>query len=203
MKYLLVIFFLLAGKVSAQSSDKMLYPDSTTKFVDTAGNTISQAQFMSAMATGQYTFEPKLDNGKMVSISLKKTVSKLNVGSILPDIRTGKITIINCWFIHCAGCLEEMPKLNELAEKYKNDTNVVFVAVTYDKAADVNAFLKKKPFKYQQLTDQKEMLDQWGIAVYPTHLVLDAEGRIVYKAVTSDAAGVDRIDQLITTLKSH
>src|ERR687893_223477 len=49
----------------------------------------------------------------------------------------GKVVVINFWFTGCPPCIEEMPKLNELVEKFK-DKDVVFIAPTWDNEATLN-----------------------------------------------------------------
>lgn len=52
-----------------------------------------------------------------------------------------KPTLLNFWFTECAPCIAEMPVLNKLKEKYKNQVN--FVSITWENRNDVVKFLKK------------------------------------------------------------
>ncbi|WP_282016095.1 TlpA family protein disulfide reductase [Marinifilum flexuosum] len=90
----------------------------------------------------------------------------------------GKPTIINFWFTGCAPCVDEMPVLNKIKEKYKDDFN--FVAITYEKKEDVTSFLEKHPFEFQHLVDAKDFIDQLGIKTYPMNLFLDKNGVVRY-----------------------
>lgn len=62
------------------------------------------------------------------------TISKSNT--------IGKVVVINFWFSTCKPCISEIPELNEVYEKFQNDTNVVFAAVTYENRKTVKKFLK-------------------------------------------------------------
>jgi len=90
----------------------------------------------------------------------------------------GKPTMINFWFTRCAPCIDEMPVLNKIKEKYKDDFN--FIAITYEKKEDVEKFLKKHPFEFEHLIDAKDFTDQLGIKAYPMNLFLDKEGVLKY-----------------------
>ena len=90
----------------------------------------------------------------------------------------GKPTMINLWYTTCKPCIEEMPVLNKIKEKYKNDFN--FIAVTYEKKEDVENFLKKHPFNFKHLVNAQEFTDQLGIKSYPKNLFLDSNGVLRY-----------------------
>lgn len=90
----------------------------------------------------------------------------------------GKPTMINFWFTKCAPCIDEMPILNKIKEKYKDDFN--FIAITYEKKEDVEKFLKKHPFDFEHLINAKDFTDQLGIQGYPMNLFLDKNGVLKY-----------------------
>jgi len=104
-----------------------------------------------------------------------KTLSGKNFNSIQLK---GKPTMINFWFTSCKPCIEEMPVLNKIKEKYKNDFN--FIAVTYEKKEDVKNFLEKYPFHFKHLINAKEFTDQLGMKSYPKNLFLDKKGILKY-----------------------
>jgi cytochrome oxidase Cu insertion factor (SCO1/SenC/PrrC family) len=66
------------------------------------------------------------------------------------DLKTlkGKTVTLKFWFTSCAPSITEIPELNGLITKYKDDSSVVFVAITYNSPDDVKAFLKQKDFKF-------------------------------------------------------
>lgn len=86
----------------------------------------------------------------------------------------GKVTVLNFWFTGCKPCIREMPELNELVEKYGESVN--FLAPTFDSAERVEAFMKKREFKYVSLPNSKSLNESLGINVYPTHLIVDKKG---------------------------
>ncbi|QDW28197.1 TlpA family protein disulfide reductase [Pedobacter sp. KBS0701] len=66
------------------------------------------------------------------------------------DLRdsTGKIFVLNFWFINCPPCKSEIPQLNELVAKYKDNKDVVFLAIALDEKYDLKSFLKSTTFDY-------------------------------------------------------
>lgn len=88
----------------------------------------------------------------------------------------GKPTVINFWFTSCPPCIEEIPILNKLKEKYGKKVN--FISITYNNKKTVEEFLKKNIFKFEHITDSKVQIDSLNISAYPTTLILDKAGII-------------------------
>jgi thiol-disulfide isomerase/thioredoxin len=90
----------------------------------------------------------------------------------------GKPTLINFWYAACAPCIDEMPVLNKIYEKYKEEYN--FIAVTYEPKEKVDLFLKKHPYNFFHIVDAKEFTDKLEIKTYPLNLFLDKNGIVKY-----------------------
>lgn len=115
----------------------------------------------------------------------------------------GKIVVYNLWFVGCPPCMEEIPKLNEIAQQYKS-ADVVFVGLSTSSAADVNKFLTKQPFDYRLVPAAgREMLMNFGLpdksgtlnVAFPTHVVVNREGYIEYRST-----GIKGIEGIRTVL---
>lgn len=92
---------------------------------------------------------------------------------------TGKITVVNFWFINCPPCRMEIPDLNELVTKYASDS-VRFVAVALDGRYELEEFLKGSPFRYQVVDNGRSLAQRYGVQSYPTHVVVDREGKVYF-----------------------
>jgi thiol-disulfide isomerase/thioredoxin len=94
----------------------------------------------------------------------------------------GKIVVIKCWFLACLPCVQEMPALNELRQKYINQKDVLFISLCWDAKDKVASFLKKNTFTYSTVPYQYKFLTETlALNGYPTHFVLDKEGKIFKK----------------------
>lgn len=89
----------------------------------------------------------------------------------------GKTVILNFWFTSCAPCIQEIPELNTLVEKYRGK-DVVFLGLTYNTPQQVRTFLKKRPFDYTLLPDSKEIDIKYHINSWPASIVIDKNGII-------------------------
>ncbi|QNK63228.1 TlpA family protein disulfide reductase [Pedobacter sp. PAMC26386] len=150
-------------------------------------------------------------NKKLPSFSLKDLDgNELSSAQLL-----GKPTLINFWSIYCGPCIEEMPQLSRLKEKYKDQMN--FVSITENSAIDddLKGFLKNKGFNFQVLENGEDYKGKLKIAALPTNLFLDKDGVVRYiqrnypLTAQSTPLGIDDkdnyfvkiIDQLIKDVK--
>ena len=110
----------------------------------------------------------------------------------------GKVVVLKIWATWCGSCITEIPQLNELVEKYKNDSSIVFIAITDDKKEKIERFLVDRPFSYQQITDAATLKNifQPGLSKeIPKHIVVDKNSTIVFDA----SGGAPNIGDIIAT----
>lgn len=93
---------------------------------------------------------------------------------------SGKIFVINFWFLGCTPCRMEIPYLNELVKIYSNDPRIQFIAIALDKPDDINDFLSKDVFfDYKLFGNGKKAAIKCRVSSFPTHYVLDQNGLVV------------------------
>ncbi len=97
----------------------------------------------------------------------------------------GKVLVINYWFIDCPPCRREIPELNELVKKYEDNGNVKFIGIALDDRSSLKDFLKRSPFHYQIVANGRPAAEKYGIHLYPTHVIVDGEGRVRFHTVSS------------------
>lgn len=98
---------------------------------------------------------------------------KINTSELI-----GKTIVLNFWFINCPPCRSEIPHLNKLVEKYKEDKNIVFIAIALDEASEIETFLKSIPFNYQIIDKGRWLAANYSINSFPTNVVIDKGGII-------------------------
>jgi thiol-disulfide isomerase/thioredoxin len=108
----------------------------------------------------------------------------------------GKIIVINFWFIECKPCNMEMPELNKLVEKYKGK-DVEFLAIALNDPSQLKSFLKKTDFNYQVLSIDEKDVAPLNITGYPTHLILNRDGQIVYKSMGYSPGSIEALEKAI------
>jgi thiol-disulfide isomerase/thioredoxin len=120
----------------------------------------------------------------------------LNGNTLTKADTKGMFMIVKCWFIRCTSCVAEMPELNTLVDQYKNREDVLFISLASDTKEELEVFLKKRKFSYRVVPGMdKYIKDYLKINTYPTHLVVNKNGKII--KVTSS------VEDLKPFLKEH
>ncbi len=117
----------------------------------------------------------------------------------------GKVVVLTFWSTKCAICHSEMPKLNEVAKRYK-DSNVVFLALTMENQSKIEPYLRKNPFEFNILPNSfgvvlkyADMDRNGGINMgFPSYFLINKRGAIALKSDGWDKAA--RIDSQISQL---
>lgn len=92
-----------------------------------------------------------------------------------------KVVVLNFWFIGCKGCMLEMPFLNTLVDKYKNNKEILFIASSDDSRSELLHFLMINEFNYRVTTiNTKYLKDIFNITMFPTHMIIGKDGTIKY-----------------------
>ncbi|OOV26926.1 hypothetical protein BXU11_11220 [Flavobacterium sp. LM5] len=96
-----------------------------------------------------------------------------------------KIIVLKCWNLHCQKCIEEIPELNSLVEKYKARTDIVFISLADDSSQKLSSFLTKKKFNYAVVSNQALFIkNTLGISTFPTHIIINKQGKISKEVTT-------------------
>jgi thiol-disulfide isomerase/thioredoxin len=100
----------------------------------------------------------------------------------------GKVYVVNFWFIGCPPCRAEIPDLNKIVEHYKDNKDVVFIAICLDEKYDIKNFLKLFPFNYHIIDDGRYVAAKYGVHLYPTNVVVNRDGKVAYSSVSNQSA---------------
>lgn len=100
----------------------------------------------------------------------------------------GKVVLLNFWATWCMPCREEMPSMEALWQKYKEQGFVV-VGISNDEGS------KKRVEKFTELLDLSfpvlldpdgEVNDLYRVSNMPTSFLIDRNGKIISHIVGSD-----------------
>lgn len=107
------------------------------------------------------------------------TVKSLDENSISIKDFIGKYLVINWWATSCGPCIQEIPGLNSLVEKYKSNPEVIFLAIALDDKEGLKYFLNKKNFTYMQTLGDIEAVKLFGKS-YPRNIIVNPQGITTY-----------------------
>jgi thiol-disulfide isomerase/thioredoxin len=115
-------------------------------------------------------------------------------------VAAGRVALVSLWATWCEACEREMDALNRLEAKSGNAAVVIGVAVGEERAK-VAAFAQRRGLRYVQLIDPDfAFADAIGQRRIPATLVVDREGKIVYRGDALDAASLDALKRAVATV---
>jgi thiol-disulfide isomerase/thioredoxin len=114
----------------------------------------------------------------------------------------GRYLLLDCWFTRCGYCYEAMPEVQKLYDAYKNNDHVAIYAMHSRRSRDSEnsgtgaAILKKNNYDFPCLSIdiEDDILRELGVNAYPTVLIFDEEGRLVFRGGIKGAG--DYMDKL-------
>jgi thiol-disulfide isomerase/thioredoxin len=111
----------------------------------------------------------------------------------------GEATVICVWATWCGDCIREIPELNELAAKYKNNERVNFIAFSDEDEPTVRKSLARFPFHFTHIVNAKEYSDQLKTGVtkhFPQVLVVNKDLEVIYEVTENK-------EKIFSILDSH
>jgi thiol-disulfide isomerase/thioredoxin len=126
------------------------------------------------------------------------TTSKVaTVGALMPPYKAtsldgsafdlaskrGEVVFLNLWATWCGPCRFEIPELEKMHAKYRDQGfSVIGVSVDEGGANVVNDFLKSQPIGYPIALDPDGRLaDLLETTTLPTSVIIDRAGKVVWK----------------------
>jgi peroxiredoxin len=101
----------------------------------------------------------------------------------------GKVVLVNFWATWCPPCRKEMPDLQALYDKYK-DQGLVVLAISDEEAAKVVPFIAEKKIGYPVLLDPgRKVTELFQVEGIPKSFVYDREGRMVAQSIDMRTRG--------------
>lgn len=123
----------------------------------------------------------------------------------LPNLKTdelvdfsqfdGKVVLLEFWFKFCGPCVQAIPQLNLLNEKYENEDFVMYGIEFYENATRQNLleYISKIQMNYSTLYKGKEIANSFSIGAAPTFMILDKNGNVVFLESGFDQRKIEKI----------
>jgi peroxiredoxin len=100
----------------------------------------------------------------------------------LQDLR-GKVVLVNFWATWCPPCRKEMPDLQSLYDKFK-DQGFVVLAISDEEAAKVAPFISDRKISYPVMLDPgRKVNDLFIVDGIPKSFVYDRSGKMVAQSI--------------------
>jgi len=101
----------------------------------------------------------------------------------------GKVVLVNFWATWCPPCRKEMPDLQALYDRYK-DQGFVVLSISDEEAAKVTPFIAEHKFSYPVLLDPgRKVNEAFVVEGIPKSFVYDREGKLVAQSIDMRTRG--------------
>lgn len=95
----------------------------------------------------------------------------------------GRPVIVNFWATWCPPCRAEMPSMQRAWQQIEDEGIGMLAINVGDEPEDIQQFLTEVPVTFPLPMDSDSRVAmQWPMRGLPTTFVVDAEGRLVYRA---------------------
>lgn len=95
----------------------------------------------------------------------------------------GKIVLVNFWATWCPPCRKEMPDLQALYDKYK-DQGFLVLSISDEESAKVQPFITERNITYPVLLDPgRKVNDLFLVLGIPKSFVYDRDGKLVAQSI--------------------
>ncbi|TAM44561.1 MAG: TlpA family protein disulfide reductase [Gammaproteobacteria bacterium] len=98
----------------------------------------------------------------------------------------GKVVLVNFWATWCPPCRKELPSMQRLWEKLKDEPFALHAIDTGETVDEILPFIfaTGTELTFPILLDRdSKALKQWPVIAIPTTFVVDKQGRIAYRSV--------------------
>jgi thiol-disulfide isomerase/thioredoxin len=174
------------------SSDKETLENAAVFFKQT-GNTTRLAELQ--------VLREKLLQEKIAKLRTNRSAPTLNTfvdmkgDPVPPETWKNKILVIDFWATWCIPCMEEMPYLQKIYDKYKNNPNIAFLVVNSGarntlKDAQGWSGHKKYSFPVYYNTDPA-IGDKFKFNIIPATYIINKEGNIQFANIGFEGAEVE------------
>jgi peroxiredoxin len=100
----------------------------------------------------------------------------------LRDLK-GKVVLVNFWATWCPPCRKEMPDLQALYDKYK-DQGFLVLSISDEEIAKVSPFIAERKITYPVLLDPgRKINDAFIVEGIPKSFVYDRDGKMVAQSI--------------------
>ncbi len=159
----------------------------------------SELSWYSSTYTNDY--KPAKPRPKLISKGAIAPVWKLdeynNDRSLSLDELKGKVILLDFWLKNCGPCIQSVPHLNELQEKYKDREFKIVSINAADSKEDIHWFCARYNTKYTVLINGKEITEKYGVTGFPTFIIIDKEGKVIYVNEGYDKSAQSAIEDVI------
>lgn len=142
-------------------------------------------------------------SGNIIEYKVKQNLifkNKYNQNLNISQIK-GRVVLLDFWNSKCGVCYSKFPEVQKVYDKYKQNPIVNFYSVNFflddiDKDGDAFRIIKERGYSFPVLICRdKALLKRLNITGYPTVLIINRKGELVFRGDIEDAG--KKMEELI------
>jgi thiol-disulfide isomerase/thioredoxin len=115
----------------------------------------------------------------------------------------GKVVLLDLWASWCPPCREELPLLDDLAQRLRGEgVEIIAVSVDEDRAA-ADEFLRLRPRWHLTLVHDPSVAEALNPPTMPSSYVIDTRGRLHEVNAGFESGDIHRIEARLRALASR
>lgn len=115
----------------------------------------------------------------------------------------GKVVFINFWATWCGPCIHEMPSIQVLHDKLKDNPNVEFMLVEIDHENEkAREFMEKEKLNMPIYFPESDIPNTWLGQSIPVTVILDKEGNVAARHEGMADYSTKQVEQFIVDLSN-
>jgi len=113
----------------------------------------------------------------------------------------GKLLVLNFWATWCPPCVEELPSLNEFANRFAK-AGVVVLGISVDSDEKIyRDFLARARVSFLTARDpDRKISADYGTFKYPESYIIDSKGKVLRKIISNQDWMSDRVIKDVESL---
>ena len=91
----------------------------------------------------------------------------------------GKVVLLDFWATWCSPCIEKLPYVSELYERYRDQGFIVIALHSADRADNLDNFVGRHDYSFPIALDTSETAWRYGVTGIPRYFLIGRDNRIV------------------------
>ena len=112
----------------------------------------------------------------------------------------GKVLFVNLWATWCPPCVAEMPSIQDLYNKFKDNDQIEFLIISSESPEKVKAFIQKRGFTFPVRITRQQLPDALYTKSIPTTFLISKQGKIIVKEIGAANWGGDKMEKIVNKL---
>ena len=112
----------------------------------------------------------------------------------------GKVLFINEWATWCPPCVGEMPEIQALYHKFKDNPNIQFLMISNESTAKIKSFIEGKGYTFPVYSARSRAPQPFQSSSIPTTFLISKSGKIVITETGAMNWGGSKMENIVMGL---